>query len=226
VAAAALFVAGVLSTYWYLRAGSERPPAVARVEATASATPVPTPGPPTPAPPATPTPTPRQPTPAPPAAEPEADLPSPPSSEAARPDALAPLPETPEPEAPAAPPPVPVAGPTDAGSAAVGEPARLSIDFEHHLKSGMLRVWVDQVLEIEEPLHPESTRKIVVFKLRKGSVEESLELAPGRHDIGVQVAWDDNTRGKRVSGDFAPGQGRTLKIRVQRITNRLSVDLE
>ena len=130
--------------------------------------------------------------------------PPPPSAPAPTP-AREPVPETPQPSA--------------------GDPdkARLAVDFEHHLRRGKLRVWVDEALVLEEELDARVTRKVLTVRLRKGNVEEVLEVEPGRRKVEVEVAWDDKVRRKWITGTFKASDQRTLEIRVRRILNDLSL---
>jgi serine/threonine-protein kinase len=92
--------------------------------------------------------------------------------------------------------------------------AQLMIDFEHSLKSGTLRVWVDDDEVIEEQLDGRVTKDIGGLKLRKGRHSDSLALAPGRHVVRVQVDWEDGTRTESIRGNFEPGQTRRLQARM------------
>jgi serine/threonine-protein kinase len=124
-------------------------------------------------------------------------------------------------------------GGADAGAQAPGllqrwtgalEPARLSIEFDHHLKSGMLEVWVDDELVLEEPIEGRLTKKILSFRLRKGSVQQTLEVAPGVHEIRAQVTWDGRHRSASISGNFKAGVTRRLDVSVSRLTREVGVD--
>jgi tRNA A-37 threonylcarbamoyl transferase component Bud32 len=112
--------------------------------------------------------------------------------------------------------PVPTAEPEGSG--------RLAIDFDHHLKSGTLRVWVDDEPVLDQGFGGHVTRKILSFRIRKGSVDEVLDVAPGRHEVKVQVQWDDNTRTEATAATFKPGVTRTLEIRILRVLNVLTLD--
>lgn len=103
-------------------------------------------------------------------------------------------------------------------------PALLAIDFEHHLKSGKIRVWLDKDLVLDEPLDARVTKKILAFTLRKGHVEETLEVPPGPHEVWVEVSWDDNLKTERIPGVFESGKTRTLDVSVGRIRKDLSLD--
>jgi serine/threonine-protein kinase len=105
-----------------------------------------------------------------------------------------------------------------------GEPGRLAIDFDHHLRSGTLRVWVDDDLVLDQDFGGRVTKKIFSFRIRKGSVDEMLDVAPGRHEVKVQVQWDDNTRTEATAATFKPGVTRTLEIRILRVLNIMTLD--
>ena len=104
------------------------------------------------------------------------------------------------------------------------KPARLSIDFEHHLRSGTIRIWVDDDLVLEEGLDSRVTKRLLSFKLRKGAVQEELEVRPGRRRIRVQLRWEDNDKTETITGTFGSGALRTLEVRVGRLRKNLSLD--
>ncbi len=93
-------------------------------------------------------------------------------------------------------------------------PARLMIDFEHSLKSGTLKVWVDEELVVEERLDGRVTREIGGLKFRKGRHSDSLELAPGRHLVRIEVEWEGSLKTESIGGNFEPGQTRRLEARM------------
>jgi eukaryotic-like serine/threonine-protein kinase len=93
-------------------------------------------------------------------------------------------------------------------------PAELLIDFEHTLEDGTLRVWVDGALVVETGLDSRVTKKIVALELRKGNVEQTLELSPGLHEVKVQVSWEDNVKTKHIFGRFKGGATRRLSAKL------------
>jgi len=105
-----------------------------------------------------------------------------------------------------------------------GEPGQLAIDFDHHLRSGTLRVWVDDDVVLDQAFGARVTRKILSLRLRKGSVDEVLKVKPGRREVKVQVQWDDNTRTDVTAATFKPGATRTLQIRILRVLNVMTLD--
>ncbi|HVR72411.1 MAG TPA: hypothetical protein VMT87_16360, partial [Vicinamibacteria bacterium] len=106
----------------------------------------------------------------------------------------------------------------------LAEPARLAIDFDHHLRSGTLEVWVDDELVLDEPIEGRVTKKVLSFRLRKGTVQETLEIVPGPHEVRVQVAWDGRRRSARINGEFKAGLTRRLDVSVARLTRELTLD--
>ena len=90
-------------------------------------------------------------------------------------------------------------------------PGHLEIAFEHPLRSGTLRVYVDDAQVLEEALSGKVTKKILNVRLRKGSVKQVLDVAPGEHVIRVEVdgtGWDGS---RRIRGTFKSGETRRLE---------------
>ena len=129
--------------------------------------------------------------------------------------------------------PTPAAPPTPTpASAAVAppsslpkqEPGRLRIDFDHPLRSGTLRVFVDDTLALEERLSGQQKKKALVFKRHEGSFRDELEVPAGRHEVRVEVRWDDNVKTERVVGNFRPGATRRLEASLGRIRRDLNLE--
>jgi hypothetical protein len=103
-------------------------------------------------------------------------------------------------------------------------PARLRIDFDHPLRSGTLRVFVDDELALEEPLTGQKRTKALVFGVHAGSSRNELEIPPGLHEVRVEVRWDENVRTERIVGNFRSGATRRLEASLGRI--RRDLDLQ
>jgi hypothetical protein len=108
--------------------------------------------------------------------------------------------------------------------AAAPAPGRLAIDFEHHLRHGRLQVWVDDAPVYDAPFDAQETRRLLAFTLNRGVVQEVLTLPAGRHEVRVQVKWEDNVASGRIAGTFAAGATRRLDVGVGRIGGKLSLD--
>ena len=110
-------------------------------------------------------------------------------------------------------------------SALQGEkPAQLAIDLEHPLRSVTLRIWVDGELAKEERVAGRITKKVIGLTLRKGVSHDVIEVKPGRHDIQVQVAWDDGERTQRITGTFKPESSRRLDVTLGRVLKDLTLE--
>jgi hypothetical protein len=135
---------------------------------------------------------------------------------------------TPSPEGASSPPragatPVDAAPATSSPEPREAADSTLAVDFEHPLKDGTLRLWVDGVLALDQDLAAR-TRKVVGIKLHKGSLERAIPVRPGRRTVRVRVLWDDNLKEETLITTFRPGQTRLLEIRLGRIRKNLSVD--
>jgi hypothetical protein len=122
---------------------------------------------------------------------------------------------TPEPEpsaeetaAPAARPsrPAPTRNPNQA--------AHLVVNFEHSLKEGTLRVYVDDLKVIDEPFGGRITKKIVGVEIRSGQLNALLEVIPGPRTVKVEVLWDDNLKRQQSQTFFSPGGRMRLKAKL------------
>jgi hypothetical protein len=100
------------------------------------------------------------------------------------------------------------------------------VDFEHPLRSGLLRIWLDGELIVEQRLAGQAAKKALVFTVRQGSYRDVLEIPTGRHTFRVQVHWDDEDRTERIVGSFKPGQTRRLLVRLGRLRKNLSLEWE
>ncbi|HET7293985.1 MAG TPA: serine/threonine-protein kinase [Vicinamibacteria bacterium] len=96
------------------------------------------------------------------------------------------------------------------GSRLFPKSAKLELRFEHSLKDGRLRVYVDDDLVAERELQAQVTRKIVIYKKRREVVEETLDVRPGDHTVKLQVASGNDVYTARIKGQFEEGGGRRL----------------
>jgi serine/threonine-protein kinase len=103
-------------------------------------------------------------------------------------------------------------------------PGRLRIDFDHPLRRGRLRVFVDDELALEERLSGQQKKKALVFKMHEGSFRDELEVPPGVHEVRVEVRWDDNVKHERIVGNFRSGATRRLEASLGRIRRDLKLE--
>src|SRR5262249_36186004 len=58
-------------------------------------------------------------------------------------------------------------------------PAQVDVDFEHGLKSGMLRIFIDDEAVFRQNIGAQSTKRIIGIPIRKGKLTETVEVPPG-----------------------------------------------
>jgi eukaryotic-like serine/threonine-protein kinase len=103
-------------------------------------------------------------------------------------------------------------------------PARMTIDFEHHMRSGGLKVWVDDALVLDRPLEGRLAQKVGRVRLYKGQILETVEVTPARHAVRVEVGWDGKVRTARTTATFRPDSSRTLDVEVLRFLDDLTLE--
>jgi serine/threonine-protein kinase len=121
--------------------------------------------------------------------------------------------------------PAPLApAPAADGASGVAEPARLRIELDHPLRRGRIRVFVDDTLTLDERITGQERKKALVFKLHEGTFRDELDVAPGLHEVRLEIAWDDNQKVERIVGSFRSGATRTLDASLGRIRRDLSLE--
>jgi serine/threonine-protein kinase len=128
------------------------------------------------------------------------------------------------PEAPSPAPPRPRRAAAPRPTPAPSDPGRLRIDFDHPLRSGTLRVFVDDQLALEERLSGQQKKKALVFRLHEGTFRDELEVPAGLHEVRMEVRWEDNVRTERIVGNFPPGATRRLEADLGRIRRDLKLE--
>jgi hypothetical protein len=130
-------------------------------------------------------------------------------------------------QGPAAPPktaaPVAVAASPPAARESVA-PARLRIDFDHPLRRGRLKVFVDDKLTLDERLTGQQKKAALVFKVHEGSFREELDVAPGLHEVRIEVTWDDQKKLAGIVGNFRGGATRRLDASLGRMRRELTLE--
>ena len=117
--------------------------------------------------------------------------------------------------------------PTPAPTVAPKESARLVLEFEHTLRTGLLRIFVDDEAVMRQSFDGKIRRRILGIPIRGGRMTETFELAPGRHTLRVQVSWDDNVKTEETVASFRPGDRLLLRARLGSIAGlrkNLSLD--
>ena len=98
--------------------------------------------------------------------------------------------------------------------------AKLEVDLEHSLRSGTLRVYVDDDLALEEPLESHVSEDLVLLKLRKGRERALIQVKPGVREVRVEVTGGGFDGTRRLRGAFESGETRRLYVRMGGILSK------
>jgi eukaryotic-like serine/threonine-protein kinase len=112
----------------------------------------------------------------------------------------------------------------DATSSTEAAKSRIRLSVEHPFENGRLIVWIDGVLVYEVKLHAPVSKKVVAFKVREGRAEKLLDLEPGRHEVRVEVTWEQDRRVSTKVVDVASGSTGLLEVRVGRMSKDLRLE--
>ncbi len=102
----------------------------------------------------------------------------------------------------------------DATIDAPAGPARLAVTFEHAIQGGNLRVWIDNRLTLDAPLVAPVTKRVLLYRERKGNVRSVLNVTPGTHVVRVRVTeGDGGILARETRETFESGRAYTLVVR-------------
>jgi tRNA A-37 threonylcarbamoyl transferase component Bud32 len=93
-------------------------------------------------------------------------------------------------------------------------PARLEVSLVHSLGAGSVKVWVDDDVVLDRPIEGRVTKKVLNFRVYKGSFNETVDVKPGERTVRIQVTGDNYSEVKRIRGGFASGMSRILRAEV------------
>ncbi len=111
----------------------------------------------------------------------------------------------------------PPASPTQPAhsSAAIASPgpaATLDIEVDHKFAEAHLSIWVDGRLSYTRTLEGTDKKRLVVFHHVQGHEIHAMQITPGKHRFRVQVTSGTNSSDQIVTGDFASGNEKLLRI--------------
>jgi hypothetical protein len=92
------------------------------------------------------------------------------------------------------------------------------------MRSGTLKVWVDDGLVLDRPLEGRLLQKVGSLRRDKGRVLETIEVTAERHSVRAEVAWDGKVRTARTAATFRPDSSRTLDVGVQRLLDEMTLE--
>ena len=99
----------------------------------------------------------------------------------------------------------------------------LVFSFEHHVKSGTVRLWLDGAMLVDERLSGRVTQDLKVVKLRTAKLQKKLSVPAGTHQIRVEMRSGQDSRAKETTAIFRAGGTRRLEAGTNRITGGLSI---
>lgn len=76
----------------------------------------------------------------------------------------------------------------------------------------------------KEALDSRVTWKLLGLELRSGSVQQTLGLEPGRHEVRVRLRSGDDVRTARSSATFRTGATRRLEVKAPRLRGGLTLE--
>ena len=111
--------------------------------------------------------------------------------------------------------------------AAPATPAMLEIEVEHKFAEAHLAIWVDDSLSFTHQLEGAEKKHLVVFRSVQGHEFHAVQIAPGKHNLRVQVTSEKNNfdQSATVAGDFATGAEKLLRVQFSK-SGQMSLSLE
>jgi serine/threonine-protein kinase len=91
--------------------------------------------------------------------------------------------------------------------------SEVAVDFEHSLREGTLRVFVDGRLTIDEEFDGRVDRQVLGVTTYKGSWNGALTLPAGKREVAVEVLWEEGSQRRETTVELEAGEPRRLRIR-------------
>ncbi len=91
--------------------------------------------------------------------------------------------------------------------------AHVEVNFEHSLRNGVLKVFVDDGLVLEESLEGRQEDMIVV-KVWRGRLRKSFDVRPGNRKVRLEVVGESFNGTQRIDGRLERGETRRLEVRL------------
>ena len=82
---------------------------------------------------------------------------------------------------------------------------------------------MDEKRVAREALDSRVTRKLLLLQLRQGSVQQTLNLAPGRHEVRVRLRSGGDDKTARTSATFKAGATLRLEVTAPRLRGGLTL---
>jgi hypothetical protein len=92
--------------------------------------------------------------------------------------------------------------------------ASVELNLEHSLRGGVVKVYVDDRLVLEEALESRVKDDLVIVKTRRGRLTQAFGVASGERALRVEVEGDGFRGSRTIEGRFSNGEARRLEARV------------
>ncbi|HZW95466.1 MAG TPA: protein kinase [Candidatus Eremiobacteraceae bacterium] len=111
--------------------------------------------------------------------------------------------------------------------AAPTTPAMLEIEVEHKFAEAHLAIWVDDSLSFTHQLEGAEKKHLVVFHRVQGHEFHAIQIAPGKHNLRVQVTSETGNfdQSATVAGDFVTGAEKMLRVQFTK-SGQMNLTLE
>jgi serine/threonine-protein kinase len=92
--------------------------------------------------------------------------------------------------------------------------ASVELNLEHSLRGGVVKVFVDDHLVLEEPLESRVKEDLLVVKLREGKLTQVFDVRAGERVLRLEVEGDGFRGSRTLDGRFEAGEVLRLEARV------------
>lgn len=111
--------------------------------------------------------------------------------------------------------------------AQAASPAMLEIEVDHKFAEAHLSIWVDDSLSFTHQLEGAEKKRLVVFHRVQGHEFHAMQVAPGKHNLRVQVTSEIGNfdQSATVAGDFVTGREKMLRVQITK-SGQMSLTLD
>ena len=112
-------------------------------------------------------------------------------------------------------------GRADVSVAAPAGEAEMPLVLRHFVRKGQVRLFVNDALVLDTEIRAQQAKKIVTVTIREGRYTQTFLVPAGKHEIRVEVDWDEHRRVLHTFANFTEGSVRTLDLELVRLTREL-----
>jgi hypothetical protein len=103
----------------------------------------------------------------------------------------------------------------------------LGVEVEHKFAQASLSIWIDDHLAFTHQLEGVDKKRLGVFHHVQGHEFHAMQIAPGKHQLRVQVTSDapNSPQSATLAGDFGNGSEQMLHIQFAK-TGEMNLSLQ